>query len=518
MPKLQTKRTKKTSETSIGFRNNLTLRLVQIILVYLTIYLLFLIPVSNKLLEIKTQTILNSVEKKFDTITKQFSYFITPENLNVSCDDKLADLRKSVFDSDYAKEIGMFDTKGKIYCTSNSGATSFYLYETILERLQNNSENVTLSYTRSKLSQTRSVALVFSNSAGHGLSILIPPRYLLREVDLKLTNEKVNYQVSIIDRNLDDQPLKRGIATYTAESDKYPLNITISSTTSYYLSQFWRHLWVVIVLASLSSTFYILRLQRASNNNSLENSLRYAMEHDYLELHYQPIVDQKTGDTVGCESLLRWKDPVQGFISPEIFIPLAEKVNLIEDITKLVIEKVACLLTEEPPLFAKRYISINISRSVILKSSFVQFIETFIESHPQFPDKIIFEITEDNNFSKEELATLKEHLLRISNYGFKFAVDDFGTGYSGLDFIRQFPFDYVKIDRVFVKSLYDDSTIIPLLDSMMTLATQLNMMTIVEGVEEKSQLEILDRLGFKYIQGYYYSRPLPKTELISFLK
>jgi len=499
-------------------KNSVGARISCIYFISLLVFILLLVPISNKILDIKTHNILVTIEQNFDFTTQQLSYLLTPKRVEMSCEENLFTLRKSVFNSDQVKEIGLFDRDGNIYCVSNGGSTSFTLYKNIMNRIEKSSDNVTLSYTLTKFSRTQSIVLVFTNKTGQGISVLIPPRYLLKEVDERLSTEHVNYRLSIVSKNLSHHSFKKGAAQYSAQSKKYPLKIIVSSTTMYYIIQFWRYCWIALLLASFISISYIIRQRKVQNSNSLESSLRYAIENDYLELHYQPIVNQKTGHTVGCESLLRWKDPIQGYISPEIFIPLAEKVNLIEDITKLVIRKVILLLTEEPSLFEQRYISVNISRSVILKPSFLRYVEMFMKYQPELARKIIFEITEDNNFSSEELKALKNHLLRLSSeYGFKFAVDDFGTGYSGLDFIRQFPFDYVKIDRVFVKSLYDDSTIIPLLDSMMTLATQLNMMTIVEGVEEKSQLEILDRLGFIYIQGYYYSKPLPKSKLIEYL-
>ncbi|MDB1126111.1 EAL domain-containing protein [Vibrio algarum] len=505
------------SRTITSKEDSASLKILQIYLVCIVVYLMFVVPLSNKIVEVKTQTLLQEIESQFDHYIEQFSYLLTPSSSGRSCKENLPDLRKSIFNSDRVKEIGIFDQNGQIYCTSNNGDTSFYLYQTIMNRLETSSTHATLSYTRTKFSRTKSIALIFRNETGQGLSILIPPRYLIRHINQALSDSSVNYRIEVISRNLSEQLFDEGMTQFKVKSDKYPLALDVSTTLNYYIIQFFHYCWVPLLLASLISIYYILSLHNKRNNNSLENSLRFAISNDYFELHYQPIVNLQSGNTVGCESLLRWKDPSQGYISPDIFIPLAEKVNLIEDITKLVLGKVSLFLVENASLLSSVYISVNISRSVILKPSFVTFIDELVNTQPTLASKIVLEITEDNNFSQNELGTLKIHLDKLSKHGFRFAVDDFGTGYSGLDFIRQFPFDFVKIDRVFVKSLYDDSTIIPLLNSMMSLATQLNMKTIVEGVEEASQLEILNRLGFVYIQGYYYSKPLPQEELIAFL-
>ncbi|WP_413283196.1 EAL domain-containing protein [Vibrio sp. MA40-2] len=499
-------------------KNRVGARVIQIFIISMLLSPLFLIPISNYLISLKTHSILQNIELEFEDEITQLSYLLDSEQINRSCEDNLTNLRKSVFNSNRAKEIGIFDKNGKIFCTSNHGETSFYLYPSMISRLDKSSNNVTLSYTETKFSKARSVTLIFSNQTGEGLSVLIPPRYLTRYIDRQLSNENIEYKLKVISRDLTDKVFSYDLVRYSTQSKIYPIQLEVSITPMYYLSQFLRYSWIFIVLASLASITYVFRQQKILYENSLENSLRCAITNDYLEVHYQPIMNNKTGKTVGCEALLRWKDPQQGLISPNIFIPLAEKLELIEAVTKIVVSKVIYFLRSKESVLESLYISINISRSVILKPSFVAFIEELVSADPEIATRIIFEITEDNNFSPDELITLQEHLTTLAGFGFKFAVDDFGTGYSGLNFIRQFPFSYVKIDRVFVKNLSNDSTIIALLESMKTLSVQLNMTAIVEGVEEPSQLAILDSLGFEYIQGFYFSKPLPNVELIEFLQ
>ncbi|MDV7103395.1 EAL domain-containing protein [Vibrio sp. TH_r3] len=517
MPHLDIIKSISSNAVSYG-KHRIGVRVIQIFLLFMLLSLLVLIPFSNYLVSSKTHSILKQIEYEFSNEINQLSYLLSSENITLPCEDNLTNLRKSVFNSNRAKEIGIFDKNGKIFCTSNHGETSFYLYQSIIARLQKSPQNVTLSYTEAKLSKSRSVTLLFSNQVGEGLSVLIPPRYLTRYVDQQFIDDHIEYKLRIISRSIQDRVYSYNLVRYSAKSDIYPVQLEVSTTPMYYVTQFWRYSWIFFVLASLVSIYYVFREQKLLDKNSLENSLRSAITNDYLEIHYQPIVSYTTGKPVGCEALLRWKDPQQGFISPNIFIPLAEKLNLIEDVTKIVISKVVSFIRSNNTVLKPLYISINISRSVILKPSFVTFVQEILTVEPTLANKIVFEITEDNNFTFDELKLLKTQLEILSNLGFKFAVDDFGTGYSGLNFIRQFAFDYVKIDRVFVKNLSNDSTITALLKSMKTLSEQLNMTAIVEGVEESSQLEILNNLGFEYVQGFYFSKPLPSTEFTQYLQ
>lgn len=512
---MQAKPSRKPQLLPVAIRHT-AVRVIQIYITCLLVAILLLFPLSHIHIENHTKALLNQLETELNEVRGELSYLLNPEWNDLSCEQITTELRKQVFQSDIIKEIGLFNPQGRIYCTNNS-STSFFLYQTILDRLKSNSNHVTLSYTRSKLSRSKSVALIFTNEQGKGVSVLIPPRYLLKILNQDLEHKSINYRLQVISREIQPTPFDSGIQHYRVHSKAYPLDLEISTSIGFYFAQLWHYFALYLICSSLLAIGYLFRKQRKESRNSLETSLRYAIENDYLELHYQPIVNQKSLKVVGCEALLRWNDPVQGFIPPSIFIPLAEKVGLIEELTKTVVNKVSQYIKEQQPLFLKRYISLNVSRSVILKESMVTYIEEMAELNPQLTQNVVLEITEDNNFTADELTILKLNLTRLSSLGFRFAVDDFGTGYSGLDFIRQFPFAYVKIDRVFIKNLHNDSTIIPVLESMMTLARQLNMITIVEGVEEQDQLEILDKLGFVYIQGFYYSKPLAGSSLVEYL-
>lgn len=140
-----------------------------------------------------------------------------------------------------------------------------------------------------------------------------------------------------------------------------------------------------------------------------------------------------------------------------------------------------------------------------------------VMTNSKFAQHIAFEITENGDFTDHELNMVERNFQLLSQAGIRLLVDDFGTGYSGLNFVRQFHFDTLKIDRVFVKNLGHEPHLNNLLMSMLQLAQSLDMQVIVEGVETQEQLDILRELGVDYIQGYLYSKPLPAREFVDYM-
>jgi EAL domain-containing protein (putative c-di-GMP-specific phosphodiesterase class I) len=469
------------------------------------------LPLAEKNADELARNTLQDIESEFFEILNDNYYLIDSSFLTNSCENSLLELRKNVFKSTSLKEIGLFDKNGLMYCTSNNGDVSFRMYKSILERLK--TSNITLSYTESKLSKEKSIVIMFVNESGDGVSGIIPPHYVLEIVKNKLKQYNLGYKVLIISRIVGGDNTKfKPINTIVAHSSKLPLSLEVFTNKNYYLAYFVQHSWLILLIASFLSIFYVYYKKRDDYKASLDYSLRDAITMGHLELYYQPIVAVKNEKVVGCEALLRWNDPIQGFISPGIFIPLAEKVGLITELTYFVLTNAVKLISAHLSYFENTYLSINISRSVILEEDFINYSIEIFESNLNISDKMIFEITEDNNFTSSELTILKNHLKILSRIGVRIAVDDFGTGYSGLNFLRQFEFSIVKIDRVFIISLSEESNVIPLLQSMKELANNLKMDVIVEGVEEKNQVEILSQLGFEYIQGFYYFKPMSEID------
>ncbi|NIY93906.1 EAL domain-containing protein [Vibrio diazotrophicus] len=424
-------------------------------------------------------------------------------------------LRQYVFQSPKAKEVSLFDAKGQVYCSSNEGKTSFDVGEAALKQIKKTQTLTTIVLSESRSHDT-AIFIYSANKDLSGINALLPPNLFLELITPQFELQHYDYQVNILQHSLEHKSGSENQAyrSYDFKSERYPITLTINLTPQSYFTHYGQHIWRVILLASAIAVLYQAIRNYKLTRNSLAFSLKEAINNQELVLNFQPIVDIHQPKIVGSEALIRWNNPDHGSISPTIFIPLAERIQVIEQITHQVFQLVTDFVNLNPHLVQSQYISINVSRTLITKSKFVEFLERYAKRHPDILPLLLLEITEDNDFSPKELETVRTNLGHLKQLGFKIAMDDFGTGYSGLNFIHQHAFDIIKIDQVFIKGLSQNSAIDSVITSMIKLAKQLKMRVIAEGVETHEQVEQLRGLGVRYIQGFYYSEPLPAEDYI----
>lgn len=234
--------------------------------------------------------------------------------------------------------------------------------------------------------------------------------------------------------------------------------------------------------------------------------LHTAMDNKQFRLEYQPIYDLKTGVITHAEALLRWHRASGDVVMPSSFIEIAEESGLIVEIGNWVIKEVLMYMNSLGP-YNTPSIAINVSAAQFHSSdhSVVQWMDWMKEFRIP-PDKIILEITERMMLIQSQRVLLKISMLQRA--GCKFSVDDFGTGYSSLASLKNFNFDYLKIDSHFVNALALDGLDTSLVSAMIAMAKGLNLGSIAEGVETESQAQMLKELGCAYAQGYLFSKPL----------
>lgn len=243
----------------------------------------------------------------------------------------------------------------------------------------------------------------------------------------------------------------------------------------------------------------------------LEDDLRHALIANELHLVFQPIVDMTAGKMVGAEALLRWPHPGQGMISPDVFIPLAEEIGLINQIGILVLEEACRHVSEWRNNGMDIYISVNVSAKQIPNGLTPPLVQQTLARHKLSPSAIVIEITE--GLLMANVAVAQSWIESIRALGLRIYLDDFGTGYSSLSYLKRFPMDTVKIDRSFIRDLYDDKSDRALVEAIITMANSLGLNVVAEGVEDEKQLAILNEIGCGCIQGYYFSRPVIGAEL-----
>ncbi|MER2105869.1 MAG: EAL domain-containing protein [Solibacillus sp.] len=249
----------------------------------------------------------------------------------------------------------------------------------------------------------------------------------------------------------------------------------------------------------------------------LDTEMRKAIENRDFELYYQPKVCVETNEIVGVEALLRWTNEKLGNVSPAEFIPYAEETGLIIPLSLLVFE-LAC--NGQSQLRDAGYkntpIAVNVSSIHFQQQSFLDSIQSIMEKNNASPQNFEIEVTERTVMNSATETVSK--LVKLKQLGFKLSIDDFGTGYSSLSYLVRFPLDVLKIDRSFIQqicSLDDKQAIV---DAIIQMAHRLNMKVVAEGAESAQQVELLRELGCDYIQGYYYSKPLPMNDLLEFLE
>ncbi|MGO9991095.1 MAG: putative bifunctional diguanylate cyclase/phosphodiesterase [Steroidobacteraceae bacterium] len=259
---------------------------------------------------------------------------------------------------------------------------------------------------------------------------------------------------------------------------------------------------------------------RLTRHAMIETSLRRAIGTPELFLVYQPIVELNSGRMVSVEALARWNHPTLGPISPSEFIPIAEESGLIVAFGEWALRQ-ACqaMLTwlRQDPLRAPKTMSINVSRAELaLGPRLIQQLRGTMSEVGLPAERLQLEVTEREVMRNPEVSLETLHALR--RFGFKLAMDDFGTGTSSLACLREYPFDTIKIDRSFLKDLTTNRDVLAVIHATISLVGNLGMASVAEGVEEPSQVAVLQSLGCHYAQGYLFSRPVTAEQLLDALE
>ncbi|MRW88701.1 EAL domain-containing protein [Duganella sp. FT80W] len=240
---------------------------------------------------------------------------------------------------------------------------------------------------------------------------------------------------------------------------------------------------------------------------AIQSQLRGAIARDEFEVHYQPQVCLKTGAMVGAEALLRWDNPVLGKVPPNRFIPLAEEYGLVNLIGEWVLESVcAQMKVWHDQGLGKIKVAVNLAAAQFANDATVPYVESTLRKFGVAAEYLGLEITESTVMGDPNKAVAA--LRRLKDIGVSISLDDFGTGYSSLSYLKRFPIDVLKIDKSFVDDVTTNSADAAIALSVISLAHNLNMRVIAEGVETREQVRFLTDRGCDEMQGYYFSRPL----------
>lgn len=248
-------------------------------------------------------------------------------------------------------------------------------------------------------------------------------------------------------------------------------------------------------------------LEVVDKEEEILRAVRNAMTRNGLQVFYQPIYSVKEDRVVAAEALVRLFDAEMGFISPEVFIPLAEKKGLILDVGRFVFQEVCHFVSSHPLAELDiRYIEVNLSPVQCMQYELADEFVKIMEQNHIAENQIKFEITETSKVGKNPIVASNIH--RFVHYGIDFSLDDYGTGYSNLDYLSDMPFRYLKIDKSLLWSADKNRKADLTLKNTIEMSRRLNIQSIVEGVETQKHVDKLRALGVDFFQGYYYSKPI----------
>ena len=242
-------------------------------------------------------------------------------------------------------------------------------------------------------------------------------------------------------------------------------------------------------------------------HGEIEQGIRFGLDHGHFVPYFEPQVDLATGEIVGFEVLARWIHPLSGVIGPDVFIPVAEEIELIGRLSEHVIGEA---LREASNWDPKIKVSVNISPSQLADGWLAQRIVRIL-AETSFPsDRLVVEVTESSLFADIDLA--RTIVTSLKNQGVRLALDDFGTGFSSLAHLRSLPFDIIKIDRSFVMNVDAKRENTAIIRAVTTLAAALRVPVCVEGIENESAYKTVLRLGCQIGQGWYFGKPMPADQ------
>lgn len=298
-----------------------------------------------------------------------------------------------------------------------------------------------------------------------------------------------------------------GIAVYPYSSDNINTLLRFADTAMYEAKRAGRNRFTI---------FEPKMAENADRALQLENDIRQALYDCQFCFYLQPLIDSETLDLVGAEALIRWQHPTRGQILPDEFISYLESSSLITDVGSLIIEDVCRFIAKNRAAYRLNSdirISVNISAKELFQNDFVEKIDRVLKRHHLHGECLELEITE--SVALEGLSQVIEKMRKLQAMGITFSLDDFGTGYSSLNYLKQLPVDKIKIDKSFIKDITIDQQDAALVSSIITIANNLGLNVVAEGVETQEQARWLTQYGKIIFQGYLFNEPLTCDEFSS---
>ncbi|WP_348945716.1 EAL domain-containing protein [Chitinibacter sp. FCG-7] len=341
---------------------------------------------------------------------------------------------------------------------------------------------------------------VLARWGGDEFVALIPDLADQRELAQIAEQLRLSARQSMMINGMETQPtISVGFAIYPDNAESGEELLSAADHTMYHAKHAGRN----------SVCFYsdIVHLKALGREHvAIQSRLSSAIRHGGLQVFYQPIVNARSGDIIAVEALARWMDDKSGWISPELFIPMAEKVGLIQELSEQIMLQSFAKLREWRESGLSQKLMINVSRSQLYLPTFVTTLVERLANFKLRPSDVIVEITE--SVALTDYARQMRHLRQLSDAGFVLAIDDFGTGYSSLSQLHDMPAQMLKVDVSFAQRLHTDEGR-RVMQAIAQMAQGLQLDLVIEGVESLETVRFLQGLGVNFMQGFYFSQPVP---------
>lgn len=354
-----------------------------------------------------------------------------------------------------------------------------------------------------RLQQVRQANLVMARPGGGYFVLGVAPPCSAEQAlgEAKLLRNLLQEPYEVAGMRL-DVTVSAGVATFPEEADNPDALVRVAE---------------MAMVQARDQDLGVTRFQRSSPRHrdslSLELDLRRALGNGEFELFYQPLMATTGERIVGAEALLRWRHPRHGLIPPVDFVPLLEQSGDIVTVGEWVLHE-ACRRAAGWP--DDCYVSVNVSRRQLGNPALPQQVRAALAGAGLPPHRLVLEITE--SLAMRDPAETQGRLQALKHLGVTLAMDDFGTGYSSLAYLRRFPLDVIKIDRLFIQGIPEDRDNDTLVRTIIEMAHSLGRRVIAEGVEHRAEMERLRALGCETAQGYYYARPMPLADFQRFVR
>lgn len=250
---------------------------------------------------------------------------------------------------------------------------------------------------------------------------------------------------------------------------------------------------------------------------AIEKAIELAIDRDTIEVYYQPIFNTEKQCYTSAEALVRLNDELLGYISPEIFIPIAEKNGMILKLGTMIFEKVCRFISEENLKDTTiEYIEVNVSVVQCMQQNFVEELIEIMDYYHIAPEQINLEVTE--TAAVNSISILQENIEKLHAKGISFSLDDYGSGYSTLGYLHQLPFQIIKLDKLMVWDAFENERAGITLKFTVGMLKELKVRIVAEGVETQEQQMHLTGIGCDYLQGWYYSKAIPGEEFAQLIQ